>query len=584
MPTINSVSCCFTENEKSLLSRGNISLEQSGFTLKYGERPVWEGTIPMPQFEHMQILLNQMCEADGWTRDDVRAALLPKKRTTLELFHDLPFPLLVDLYGLTQGAALFAEGLHEVETVFHAFFRKHPYSNAGYSIVGGIDYVQEFLKNYIFTTEALDCLSLKRAGSGRSERPLFSDKYLNYLSTMRFCADIDAVPEGTVMGATAPIMRFGGTILQGLLIEGGGLSFVNSQSSIMTKAARILQAAPGGLFSEQSLRRSFGFEASLAGALACYKAGFNTTSNVMGDYLFGIPSSGTMAHAFVMFFDEEMDAFLRYAETFPDDALFLVDTYNTKNGIKTAIIAAKKLQEKGRKLVGIRLDSGDLAYLSKLARQMLDEAGLQYVKIFASNSLDEDSISSLMAQGVPIAAWGVGEQIGGCKLLSGVWKVGGIFNSDKTIKRVCKIADVMGKATNPGFLGLRRYYDENGFIADAIYDELKGIDPQQDVEIFNPEGTTASKVIPKDTKFQDILEPISRDGVSVKETPSLDEVRKYVGEQLAGLSPETKDPKNGYPYPVGAVADVHGLKLAKMHRAKGTKPLDLTKYFAEADG
>lgn len=478
-------------------------------------------------------------------------------RTSLSLYHaDIPLCLFTDRYSLTMPQAYLKAGDHNREAVFYLFFRNHPFAGAGYSIAGGIDYVAEWLSSLKFSEQSLTYLS-HQVNSDNS--PVFTDAFLKLLSDFEFCCDLEAIPEGTVVGPHMPLVRGRGPVWQLQLIEGALLNFINRQTAVMTRAARIIYAAGDNPVSDQSLRRAPGVDGGLSDTLACYKAGFTSTSNELASYLFGIPAAGTMAHSYVMFYDDEIQAFLNFAEAFPGNALFLVDTYDTIQGIEHAAIVANQLKRRGVKTIGIRIDSGDLAYLSINARKILDEANLSEVKIFGSNALNEYSIDSIKKQGGQIVCWGVGEQIAGTPPVSGVWKIGAVKNEDGSWKRMCKVTSAISKATNPGILGVRRFFFPDGrFMADCIYDTEFGL--EETPIIHNPTDIFSQKNIPSGTYSEDILIPVFRNGKQVTPTPAIEAVRQRVKSQLAGLHETTKRLDNAHPYVIGISPQIFNLR------------------------
>ena len=337
--------------------------------------------------------------------------------------------LLTDLYQLTMAYGYWKSGRSELEAAFHLFFRKAPFQS-GFTIAAGLATAIDFLKSFHFTDADLQFLATL---TGNDNRPLFEPGFLEYLRTLRFCCDVDAIPEGSVVFPNEPLLRIKGPILQCQLLETALLNLLNFQSLIATKAARICLAARGEPVLEFGLRRAQGVDGALAASRAAYIGGCAATSNVLAGKIFGIPVRGTHAHSWVMSFDDEREAFLAYAEAVPNNCVFLVDTYDTLEGVRHAVETGKWLREHGYEMVGIRLDSGDLAWLSIEARKILDEAGFPKAVIIASNNLDEHIIASLKEQGAQINVWGVGTKMITAydqPALGGVYKLSAIRGKD----------------------------------------------------------------------------------------------------------------------------------------------------------
>lgn len=321
--------------------------------------------------------------------------------------HAAASPLLTDLYQLTMAYGYWKTGTHEREAVFHLFFRKPPFAS-GYSLVAGLADVIDWLRAFHFDEDELAYLQTLEGNDGS---PLFEEGFIDYLRELKFTCEVDAVPEGTVVFPHEPLLRVQGPILQGQLVETALLNLINYQTLIATKAARICEAAQDEPVLEFGLRRAQGVDGALAASRAAYIGGCAATSNVLAGKLFGIPVKGTHAHSWVMSFDSEPEAFQAYADAMPNNCVFLVDTYDTLDGVRAAIEVGKRLRETGHEMVGVRLDSGDLAYLSIEARKLLDAAGFPDAVIVASNDLDETIIASLKQQGAKIGLWGVGTKL-----------------------------------------------------------------------------------------------------------------------------------------------------------------------------
>jgi len=385
--------------------------------------------------------------------------------------------MLMDYYELTMSNGYFEKGFKDKMVVFDMFYRKNP-DNGGFVVSAGLEQLIEYIENMHFSKEDIEFLRSKGE---------FSEGFLQYLADFKFTGNIDALPEGTICYPNTPIVTVTAPVIEAQLIETMLLLTMNFQSLIATKASRICRTAAesGAVVMEFGARRAHGGDAAILGARAAYIGGAAATATVMADERFGVPAIGTMAHSWVMTFDSEYDAFKAYAESYPDGTVLLVDTYDVlKSGVPNAIRTAREvLEPMGKKLIGIRLDSGDLAYLSKEARKMLDEAGLPDCMIVASNSLDEYTISSLNRQGAKIDSYGVGERLitsSSTPVFGAVYKLVAIQKDGKFIPRI-KISETAEKITNPGIKEVYRVYDENGK-AVADYLAVKG----EQIRDFDP--------------------------------------------------------------------------------------------------
>ncbi len=387
--------------------------------------------------------------------------------------------LLTDLYEITMGQGYFNEGRHEKTAAFDVFFR--PNKLITYSVAAGMEQVADYLGQLHFSED--DIAYLRSLGC-------FSEEYLAYLAKLRFTGDVFSVEEGEIVFPYEPILTVKAPMIQAQLVETAILTFVNHQTLIATKAAKIVDAAGGGVM-EFGLRRAQGADAGIYGARAAMIGGCVGTSNVYAGKLFHVPVSGTMAHSWVMDFGSELEAFRAYARSFPDNCLLLVDTYDTlKSGVPNAIQVFRELREAGHEGKGIRLDSGDLAYLSKRARKMLDDAGFPDAIICASGDLDEYSIASLKAQGAKIDSWGVGTKLitsADLPALGGVYKLAAVFEDGKEIPKI-KLSDTTEKITNPGMKEVYRIYDKatGKAVADYIVRAGEEIDENAPLELFHP--------------------------------------------------------------------------------------------------
>lgn len=465
--------------------------------------------------------------------------------------------LLTDLYLLTMANGYWKLGRAEDEAVFHLFFRKHPFGG-GYTIVCGLEYVLDLIESFRFDHSDIDYLASLR---GNDNAPLFEPAFLDYLRELRLHCDIAAVPEGTVVFPQEPLMRVQGPLLECQLLETHLLNIVNFQSLIATKASRICLAAGGGSVLEFGLRRAQGIDGGLAASRAAYIGGCDATSNVLAGKLFGIPVRGTHAHSWVMSFDRELEAFDAYAKAMPNNCIFLVDTYNTLEGVAHAIEVGRRLREGGHKMIGIRLDSGDLAYLSIEARKMLDAAGFTDARIVASNDLDEETIRSLKDQEAAISIWGVGTRLitgHDQPALGGVYKLSAIRRPGGPWRDCVKVSEQAIKTTVPGIQQVRRFRIGQEFIGDMIYDERLGICGQP--VIVDPVDPTRRKVMPTDAEHEDLLVPVVSKGQVIYRTPAIADIRRRAGQQLASLHPGIKRFLNPHDYPAGLERSLHELR------------------------
>jgi len=481
--------------------------------------------------------------------------------------------LLTDLYQLTMAQGYFATGRAEHQSVFHLFFRKLPF-HGGYAIACGLADVADYLDGLHFEADDLAYLASLR---GNDERPLFSDAFLRYLDDLVLRLDVDAIPEGTLVFAHEPLVRVKGPLLQAQLVETALLNTINFQTLVATKAARVCGAAGGDPVLEFGLRRAQGPDGAVTASRAAYVGGCAATSNVLAGYRFGIPVRGTHAHSWVMSFDSELEAFRAYAEAMPNNTVFLVDTYDTLTGVRHAIEIGLALRERGARLGGIRLDSGDLAWLSIEARKQLDQAGFPDAAIVASNDLDEHLVESLRRQGARITVWGVGTKLVTAHdqpALGGVYKLSAIRGPEGNAPwsyRV-KLSEQSAKISTPGIQQVRRYHDPstNLFVADVICDEVAP--PTGPVELVDPRDYTRRKDIAPGLPCEELLVPVFREGRRVYDTPSAAQARTRTREQLAALSQWTKRLENPHEYPVG------------LERGLAERRLALVKSAAEAKG
>ena len=452
--------------------------------------------------------------------------------------------LLCDYYELTMSNGYFKKGMADRIAYFDVFFRTVP-DGGGFAVAAGLEQIVDYINNLHFSDDDIDYLRSKG---------IFDEAFLEYLSDFHFTGDIYAVPEGTPVFPGEPILTVKAPVIEAQLIETYLLLAINHQSLVATKANRIVRAANGRAVLEFGSRRAQGADGAVIGARAAYIGGCKGTACTLTDKLYGVPASGTMAHSWVQMFDTEYEAFKTYCELYPQNATLLVDTYNTlKSGVPNAIRAFKEvLLPKGITNFGIRLDSGDISYLSKKARKMLDEAGLEQCKIVASNSLDEHLICDLMIQGAKIDVFGVGERLitsSSTPVFGGVYKLVAVENEDGEIIPKIKVSENVSKITNPHFKKIYRYYDNESkkAIADelCVYDET--VNENEPRTIFDPNAVWKAKTL-TDFTARELLVPIFKEGKCVYDLPKLDDIQSYCKEQIDLLWDEVKRFENPHTY------------------------------------
>ena len=474
----------------------------------------------------------------------------------------LNLTMLCDFYELTMGNGYFEKGYKDRICYFDLFFRKCP-DGGGFAIAAGLEQIIHYIEDLHFSREDIEYLR---------GRKLFSEEFLKYLADFRFTGDIWAVPEGTPIFPHEPIITVKAPAIEAQLIETFLLLSINHQSLIATKANRVVRAAQGRTVLEFGSRRAQGSDAAILGARAAYIGGCNGTACTISDQLYGVFAGGTMAHAWVQMFDSEYEAFKAYCEIYPNNATLLVDTYNTlKSGVPNAIrVFDEVLKPKGITKCGIRLDSGDMAYLTQKARKMLDDAGWTECKISASNSLDEYIIQDLLRQGAKIDMFGVGERLITARsepVFGGVYKLAAIEREDGTIQPKIKISENVGKITNPHFKKLYRFFgnDTGKAIADylCVHDEV--VDDSHDMEIFDPEATWKTKTVYNFTA-KELQVPIFQNGKLVYELPTLEQIRTYCMEQVDSLWDEVKRFDNPHTYYVDLSQKLWDIKYDLLKR------------------
>ena len=460
------------------------------------------------------------------------------------------FALLTDLYQLTMAQGYWKTGLSEDQACFHMYFRDNPFSG-GYSIACGMAQLAELVDGFRFSGEDCEYLAgLKAPGGGA----LFEPEFLEWLGDLRLSVDIDAVHEGTVVFPNEPLVRVTGPIMQCQLLETALLNCVNFETLIATKAARVCLAAESPV-AEFGLRRAQGYAGGVWASRAAVVGGCASTSNVLAGKLFGLPVSGTHAHSWVMAFESELEAFRAYARAFPNNCILLIDTYDVRQGLENAITVGLEMKQRGERLIGVRIDSGDLSWLAKMCRERLDEAGLSDCGVVLSNDLDEYTISSIRNEGAQVMSWVVGTKLATAydqPTLGGVYKLSATrAGKDAPWVDRIKIAENSSKLTFPGVLGIRRYYHEDGFIAgDMVYDVNAPINGEE--RIVDPMDQLRQKVL-SGKRFEELLHPLARNGKSVLEPCYRDALAaaERVRQGLENVHETQKRMLNPHSYPVG---------------------------------
>ena len=459
--------------------------------------------------------------------------------------------MLTDFYEITMANGYFESGMAEDTAYFDMFFRRVP-DGGGYAIMAGLEQLIDYLKNLKFTEEDIEYLR----GKG-----IFCEAFLEYLKNFEFKCDVWAVPEGTPIFPHEPIVTVRGPVMQAQFIETMVLLCINHQSMIATKANRIVRAAQGRPVMEFGSRRAHGADAAIMGARAAYIGGCAGTACAIADRDYGIVALGTMAHSWVQMYPDEYSAFKRYAEIYPDNCVLLVDTYNVlKSGVPAAIKVFKEMKPKK---MGIRIDSGDVSYLTKKARKMLDDAGLQDCTIVVSNSLDEYIIRDVILEGAQIDSFGVGERLITAKsepVFGGVYKLAAL-EKDGAVTPKIKISENVEKITNPGFKGLYRLYSkETGKAQGDVLTLSEETIPEQDAyEIFDPNAVWKKTVV-RNYTVRNLHVPIFKEGKCVYESPSIEEIKKYCKEQIETLWDETLRLENPQTYYVDLSPKLFNMK------------------------
>lgn len=473
--------------------------------------------------------------------------------------------LLTDLYQLTMAYGYWKSGKAEQEAVFNLYFRKHPFQG-GFTVACGLGSVIDYINEFRFDEEDLAYL---RTINGDDGQALFDDEFLDYLRSLKLEVRIDAVEEGTVVFPNEPLLRIQGPILQCQLLETPLLNLINFQSLIATKAARMRLVAQSDILLEFGLRRAQGPDGGMTASRAAFIGGVDATSNVLAGKLYGIPVKGTHAHSWVMSFDSELEAFEAYAKYMPNNVTLLVDTYATLDGVKNAIKVGQDLKSKGFKLGGIRLDSGDLAYLSIEARKLLDDGGFNETNIVASNDLDEYIMDSLKIQGCKINVWGIGTKLVTAfdqPALGGVYKLAAIKNKSNVWEYKIKLSEQAIKVSTPGIQQVRRFKEGGFYIADMIYDLMNLPGPNS--TMVDPYDFTKNRTFNESVTYEDLLVPVFIKGELVYKLPSIHESKARVQVQLNGFYAGIKRFVNPHSYPVGLESVLFDIKTDLIIKAR----------------
>jgi len=473
--------------------------------------------------------------------------------------------LTTDLYEVTMACGYFKAGVTDHQAVFHVSFRENAFAGQ-FTVACGLATAIDFLRTFRFTETEVDYLGSQRGNDGK---PLFDSRFLDYLRGLQLTCDIDAIPEGTLVFENEPLVRVCGPIAQCQLLETALLNIFNFQSLIATKAARVCLAAKHDPVIEFGLRRSQGVDGGLTAARAAYIGGCAGTSNLQAGQQFGIPVSGTQAHSWIMFFEDELEAFKTYAEAMPNNCIFLVDTYDSIDGIRHAIEIGGELRKQGHEMIGVRLDSGDGVALSIKARRMLDKAGFANARIVGSGNLDEYMITDLKQRGAKIDVWGVGTKLSTGQpdgALGVIYKLGATRRAGGEWQYRIKLSDESAKNSIPGSLQVRRFHQPDGrFIADAIYETDHAVsDPCEIVAV----ETENKMTIPPSTRYSDLLVPIFRSGEVVYEMSSIEASRERTRRQLSCAPPEILQLNDPAPYKIGLERSLYELRSKLISRAK----------------
>jgi nicotinate phosphoribosyltransferase len=473
--------------------------------------------------------------------------------------------LTTDLYEVTMACGYWKAGVSDYDAAFHVTFRENPFGGQ-FTVACGLATVIDFLHSFHFTETEVAYLAAQRGNDGK---PLFDSAFLDYMRDLQLTCDIDAIPEGTLVFPNEPLIRVVGPIIQCQLLETALLNILNFQSLIATKAARVCLAAENDAVIEFGLRRAQGVDGGLSSARAAYIGGCASTSNLQAGERFGIPVSGTQAHSWIMFFETEVEAFQTYARAMPNNCVFLVDAYDSLEGVRHAIEVARQLRKEGHEIVGVRLDSGDRVELSIEARRMLDSTGFENAKIVCSGDLDEFAIADMKRRGTKIDVWGVGTKLATGQpdaALNGIYKLGAVRRPGREWQYRIKLSEESAKASCPGSLQVRRFRGQDGrFIADVIYEIDHGSSKPCEIVDLLTEQTIE---IAEKTAYSDLLVPILRGGQLVYRVPNIAASRQNARSQLSCAPSEILQLKDPTPYKMGLERSLHELRCKLIALAK----------------
>src|SRR5205809_1642703 len=472
--------------------------------------------------------------------------------------------LTTDLYEVTMACGYWKARVSNHEAAFHVTFRENPFGGE-FTVACGLATAIDFVRGFQFDEAQIDYLASQRGNDGK---PLFDPSFLGYLRSLRLTCNIDAVPEGTLVFPNEPLIRLCGPVIECQLFETALLTILNFQSLIATKAARVCLAAENDAVIEFGLRRAQGMDGGLSAARAAYIGGCAGTSNLQAGQRYGIPVSGTQAHSWIMFFDSERQAFQNYARALPNNCVFLVDTYNSSDGVRRAVEVAKQLRRDRHEIIGVRLDSGDRVALSIEARRMLDESGFPEAKIVCSGDLDEFAIAEMKKRGAKIDIWGVGTKLTTGQpdaAIEGIYKLGAVRRPGEPWRYRIKLSDEPAKTSCPGLLQVHRFHRPDGrFIADAIHE----IDhPISEPCVIVDVRTNARSEIPAATEYSDLLAPIFRQGSLVYRVPPIQASRERARMQLSCSPPAVVRLKKPHGYDVGLENSLRELRSRLISRA-----------------
>ena len=454
--------------------------------------------------------------------------------------------MLTDLYQLTMTYGYWKKNIHNKEACFSVFFRERPFKS-GYAVCCGLEYVIDFLKNLKFSDDDLKYLKTLKTPNNKT---LFDDGFLKFLKSFEFKCDVDAIEEGRLVFPNEPILRVKGPLYQCQIIESAIINILNFQTLIATKACRMNIAASGDPILEFGLRRAQGIDGALAASRASYIGGCSSTSNVLAGKIFDIPVSGTHSHSWILSHHSEIDAFRSFSEVMPDNCILLVDTYDTLKGVEKAIEIGKELKKANKSLLGIRIDSGDLSYLSKKSRKLLDKSGFQNVKIIASNDIDEFILSSLKQQKAKISVWGIGTKLVTAydsPSLGLVYKLSAIKEGNDWIKKI-KLSEQQIKINNPGILQVYRFINNDKYDGDMIIDELI---PDPVLKMIDPHDSTKVKSFSKNKSYIKLLVPIFKRGKCVYKIPPILKLKELLSKEMIKIDNSIKRLQNPHVYKVG---------------------------------